>query len=163
VRRTGAVAPATFGATGRERTMKSDRELIERLKKVPLFEGLSDRELRDVEDRGRIVEHRAGHEIVQEGRETAAAFHLILEGTASVLQHGGVRSHLGPGDYFGEISLLDGKPRSATVKTESPVRTFALAATSFDPLLDKFPELSRKLLRGLCAHVRAMEADSASR
>ena len=141
--------------------MKQDRELLDRLKDVPLFEGLSERELRHVQDRGRVVEHRDGHEVVQEGRESAAAFHLILDGTASIVRGGAERARIGPGDYFGEISLLDGKPRSATVRADGPLRTFALASSNFEPLLDEYPELSRKLLRGLCAHVRAMEAASA--
>ena len=132
-------------------------ELLERLRSVPLFEGLSDRELRDVLARARVVEHPADGEIVEEGRG-GAGFHLILDGTASVVRGGQVRGTLGPGDYFGEISLIDGKPRSATIRAQSEVKTLSVPAWNFMPLLDAHPSMARKLLVGLCQHVRAMES-----
>ena len=98
--------------------MSDDR--LEQLRSVPLFAGLKDRELKDILGRTREVEHTGG-EIVEEGPK-GVGFHLILEGSAAVLQHGQVRRTLGPGDYFGEISMIDGKPRSATVRPEGPVR-----------------------------------------
>lgn len=135
----------------------ADKEMLERLRSVPLFEGLSDNELKDVLSRARVVEHEGDGEILEEG-QGAAGFHLILEGKVAVLQNGGIRRTLGPGDYFGEISLIDGKPRSATVRTEGPVRTLSLAAWNFAPLLDAHPSMARKLLIGLCEHLRAAEA-----
>lgn len=137
--------------------MKADRELLGMLRDVPLFEEMSDRELNAIANRGRIVDHKPGHEVVQEGGG-AVGFHLILEGKASVLRHNEVRGRLGPGNYFGEISLLDGKPRSATIRADEPVQTFAILAWEFSPLLDEHPQLSRKLLLGLCAHLRAAES-----
>lgn len=137
--------------------VKPDSELASKLKAVPLFEGLSDRELRDVIDKGRQVDHRQDHEIVQQGHEGAVGFHLILDGQASVIKNGATLKQFGPGDYFGEISLLDGKPRTATVRADSALRTFSVSAWDFRPLLDSHPQLSHKLLLGLCAHVRAAE------
>lgn len=137
----------------------ADKEMLERLRSVPLFEGLSDGELKDVLSRTRVVEHDDGGEILEEG-QGAAGFHLVLEGKVTVLQHGGVRRTLGPGDYFGEISLIDGKPRSATVRPDGPVKTLSLAAWNFAPLLDAHPSMARKLLLGLCEHLRAAEARS---
>lgn len=135
----------------------ADKDMLERLRAVPLFEGLSDSELKDVLGRTRVVEHEKGDEIVEEG-QGAVGFHLILDGEVAVLQNGGVRRTLGPGDYFGEISLIDGKPRSATIRPESTVRTLSLAAWNFAPLLDAHPSMARKLLLGLCEHLRAAEA-----
>ncbi len=137
----------------------TDPELVGRLRAVPLFEGLSDRELADVLARSRVVEHPAGGDIVEEGRG-AAGFHLILEGSATVVRGGQTRGTLGPGDYFGEISLIDGKPRSATIRTEGPVRTLSLPAWNFMPLLDAHPSMARKLLVGLCQHLRALESSA---
>jgi CRP/FNR family transcriptional regulator, cyclic AMP receptor protein len=138
----------------------ADKDMLERLRSVPLFEGLSDKELRDVLGRTRVVEHDGGDEILEEGHG-AVGFHLILDGTVTVLQGGGVRRTLGPGDYFGEISMIDGKPRSATVRPDGTVRTLSLAAWNFGPLLDAHPSMARKLLLGLCGHLRAAEARSA--
>ncbi len=135
----------------------ADGDLLERLRSVPLFEGLSDKELKDVIGQTRVIEHDADREIIEEGHGSAG-FHLILEGSVTVLQNGGVRRTLGPGDYFGEISLIDGKPRSATIRTDAPVRTLSLTAWSFAPLLDAHPSLARKMLLGLCGHLRAAEA-----
>jgi CRP/FNR family transcriptional regulator, cyclic AMP receptor protein len=137
--------------------MSDDR--LEQLRSVPLFAGLKDRELNYVLGRTREVDHTGG-EIVEEGTK-GVGFHLILEGTATVLQHGEVRRTLGPGDYFGEISLIDGKPRSASIRPEGHVRTLSLAAWNFEPLLEKHPLLAHELLLGLCAHVREAEARSA--
>jgi CRP-like cAMP-binding protein len=137
--------------------MSDDR--LEQLRSVPLFAGLKDRELKDVLGRAREVEHTGG-EIVEEGAK-GVGFHLILEGSVAVLQHGEVRRTLGPGDYFGEISMIDGKPRSATIRPEGTVRTLSLAAWNFEPLLEKHPKLAHELLLGLCAHVREAEARSA--
>lgn len=135
----------------------ADGDLLERLRSVPLFEGLSDKELKDVLGQTRVIEHDADREIIEEGHGSAG-FHLILDGSVTVLQNGGVRRTLGPGDYFGEISLIDGKPRSATIRTDAPVRTLSLTAWGFAPLLDAHPSLARKLLLGLCGHLRAAEA-----
>lgn len=134
----------------------ADGDMLGQLRTVPLFRGLSERELKDVVSRTRVVEHDPDGEIVEEGHG-AAGFHLILEGTVTVLQNGGVRRTLGPGDYFGEISLIDGKPRSATVRTDGPVRTLSLAAWNFAPLLEAHPSMARAMLVGLCEHLRAAE------
>jgi len=138
----------------------TDKEMLDRLGSVPLFEGLSDKELKDVLARTRVVHHDGGGEILEEGGD-AIGFHLILDGTATVLRGGGVRRTLGPGDYFGEISMIDGKPRSATVRHDGPVSTLSLAAWNFAPLLDAHPTMARKMLLGLCGHLRAAESETA--
>jgi CRP-like cAMP-binding protein len=137
--------------------MEQDSELASRLKEVPLFAGLSDRELRDVVDHGKVVQHSKGHEIVREGHQTSVGFHLILDGQATVLRGENVRHRMGPGEHFGEISLLDGKPRSVTVRAEEPLRTFSITSWAFQPLLDAHPKMAHGLLLGLCAQIRAME------
>jgi CRP/FNR family cyclic AMP-dependent transcriptional regulator len=138
--------------------MAQDQRL-ERLRAVPLFAGLKDKELKDILGATRELDHPPG-EILEEG-SGGVGFHLILDGTATVLQGGQVRRTLGPGDYFGEISLIDGKPRSATIRADGTLRTLSLTAWTFQPLLEKHPALNHELLLGLCAHVREAEARAA--
>jgi CRP-like cAMP-binding protein len=130
-------------------------ERLERLRAVPLFAGLKDRELKDVLGQTREVEHTGG-EIVEEGSK-GVGFHLILDGTATVLQGGEVRRTLGPGDYFGEISLIDGKPRSATVTAAEDLTTASIVSWEFEPLLLEEPQITKALLLVMCSRLRAAE------
>ncbi len=84
-------------------------------------------------------------------------FHLIASGTASVTVNGQSRPTLGPGDYFGEISLIDGKPRSATVVAEEVLLTYSLVAWDFNPVLQSEPSVALAMLQSLCARLRAIE------
>jgi CRP-like cAMP-binding protein len=93
---------------------------------------------------------------VEEGA-TGVGFHLIVEGEAEVLVGGMPRTTLRAGDYFGEMSLLDGGPRSATVRTVTPLRTLALTSWAFMPILDKNPSIARKLLQEMSKRLRTVE------
>lgn len=123
---------------------------------VPLFGGLSKQELKQVLASGREVEFGAGRDIVQES-DQARDFYLILSGQASVWVRGRRRQELGPGDHFGEISVLDGGPRSATVTAEGPVLALRLDRSNFLALLDKHGSIGRKLLVELSSRLRAAE------
>jgi len=128
--------------------------MVEALRAVPLFADLSRGDIKAVAEISHEVYHETGRAIVDEG-EAGAAFHLILEGSAEVSAGGRVLRVLGPGDYFGEISLIDGGPRTATVTTTTPTLTLAIPAWRFSQLLQSRPELARALLLGLCRAVRA--------
>lgn len=123
---------------------------------VPLFEGLTDKELRSIHAAGKEVDHAAGSTMVAEGDE-GLGFHLILDGQASVTVGGAKRASLGPGDYFGEMSLIDGGPRSATVTADTPVRALAITSWAFTPILNKNPEIARKMLLELSRRLRDLE------
>ena len=127
------------------------------LRKVDLFAGLSKRALDKVASKARAVEHPAAKEIATQG-QSGIGFHLLLTGTADVLVNGTVARHMVAGDYFGEISLIDGKPRSATVVTTSAATTLSLVAWDFTPLLDEEPELTKALLLATCKRLRDAEA-----
>jgi CRP/FNR family cyclic AMP-dependent transcriptional regulator len=128
------------------------------LARVPIFAGLSSRQLGRLADASRRTTHQAGHEIAREG-EGALALHIILDGTAEVSVHGTPRRELQAGDYFGEISLIDGKKRSATVTASSDLHTLAVPHGPFQKLLETEPGFAAGLLTLVCARLREAEAD----
>lgn len=135
----------------------SDDAVAEQLGRVYLFSELGKRQLHRLVGKGKVVEHPTGTEVVSEG-DTAFGFHLLLEGEAVVEVHGEARRTLHSGDYFGEIALIDGKPRSATVRTTTPVQAWAISRWNFTALLKDDNELAHGLLLGLCARLREVEA-----
>jgi CRP-like cAMP-binding protein len=127
---------------------------ITMLKLVPLFSGLSGREMKRLYESGRRMEIPRGREVVREG-EPGLGFHLILEGDAAVVVDGKIRRHLGPGDYFGEISMIDRGPVTATIAAETDLTTFSYSYSSFKSMVLAEPEIAQKLLVALCGVVRA--------
>lgn len=137
--------------------MTRDRELEEIIAGVDLFAGLSRGQLKHLAGAAHEVTHQAGRVVAAEG-QGALAFHLLLEGSASVSKDGRELRKLGPGDYFGEISMIDGKPRSATVTAIDPIKVVAIPHQDFEAVIDKDPDFARRLLRTLCARLREAEA-----
>jgi CRP/FNR family cyclic AMP-dependent transcriptional regulator len=133
---------------------RADRKLVEQLKMVPLFSGCSARELASLGRFLREVDFPAGRQIVQEGR-TGTGLHVIVEGETRVVVGDRTRRRLGPGAFFGEISLLDRGPRTATVIAETPVRTLALSSWNFRAALKEHPSMAVKMLEELASRVRS--------
>jgi CRP/FNR family transcriptional regulator, cyclic AMP receptor protein len=133
---------------------RADKKLVEQLKTVPLFSGCSTRELASLGRFLREVDFPAGRQIVQEGR-TGTGLHVIIEGETRVVVGDRTRRRLGPGEFFGEISLLDRGPRTATVVAETPVRTLALSAWNFRAALKEHPTMAVKMLEELASRVRS--------
>jgi CRP/FNR family transcriptional regulator, cyclic AMP receptor protein len=131
-----------------------DKELVERLKSVPLFSGCSARELGSLSQFLRVVEFPAGREIVKEGA-TGTGLHVLMDGQTKVVVRNRTRLRLGPGDFFGEISLLDRGPRTATVVAETPVRTLSLSSWNFRAALKEHPTMAIKMLEELAGRVRS--------
>jgi CRP/FNR family transcriptional regulator, cyclic AMP receptor protein len=127
------------------------------LSAVPLFQDLSKRELSEILAVAREVEFPAGIDIVSEGHQ-AVDFFLILDGEARVEVRGRRQGKkLRPGDYFGEVSVLDGGTRSATVTTETPVWALRLDRSRFLQVLDRHGSIGRKLLVEMSKRLRAAE------
>ena len=120
--------------------MAADPAVAAELAKIDLFSSLSKKALKRVASQSKLVHHPAGKHIADEG-ERGLGFHLITEGTASVRVGERARPDLGPGDYFGEISMIDGQPRSATVTASSALTTISIAAWDFKPILAEEPEV----------------------
>ncbi len=135
----------------------ANEEALKALAGVDLFQGLEQRELEQIAGVTREVTFEAGRKIVTEG-DKGVGFHLIREGTARVASGEREWGTLGAGDFFGEISLIDQGPRSATVTAETDVRTLSIASWDFMPVLDKSPTIARKLLVQLCRRLRAKES-----
>ena len=126
---------------------------VEAIKTVSLFSSLSDKDLQRVLEIAKEVTHEDGDAIVEED-QSGIGFHLITSGQAEASQAGTVLGTLGPGDYFGEMSLLDGKPRSATVTAKGQLRTLAIPSWNFNRLLDEHPQMMRSMLIALSDRIR---------
>lgn len=131
--------------------------LEDTLAAVDIFAGLSRRQIKKLVGAGKEVRSGSGKAIAMEGYG-ALAFHVILEGSAEVTRVGNPLRELGPGDYFGEISMIDGKPRSATVSATSEMTTFVIPHAQFAELVQRDAEMASALLLSLCGRLREAEA-----
>jgi CRP-like cAMP-binding protein len=134
-------------------------EIIEKLGSVPLFAGASKKELQAIASAVKEVDHDAGDVLATEG-QSGVGFFLIVDGTARVIVNGRTRGRMGPGDVFGEIAVLDGGPRSATVIAETHVKMLGLTPWVFKGLLAQYPSLTMKLLHVVAARLRAASASA---
>jgi CRP/FNR family cyclic AMP-dependent transcriptional regulator len=136
------------------RTNKSGRN--ELLKTIPIFSSCSRKELDGIASIVKEVEFPAGRVICKEG-ETGVGLHVVVEGETSVQIGGRTRRRLGPGAFFGEIALLDGGPRTATVVADTPVKTLSIAAWTFRSMIKTQPGLALKMLEETCRRLRTAE------
>ena len=127
--------------------------MAQRLAKVPMFSGCTKRELDAIARAVKEVQHPEGHVIAREG-DRGVGFFLITDGTAMVSVGGKARSRLGPGDFFGEIALLDRGPRTATVTSTSPIRLLGLTAWVFRGLIEEHPSIGLRLLEVVAERIR---------
>jgi len=145
----GSLAAPTPSRTGR-RAKAEDAELLAR---VPIFADLSKRHLRGIASVAGEARFGPGATIVQEGT-AGEAFHVILEGNAKVVIRGRTIARMGPGDFFGEIALLDGAPRTASVIAEMPLVTIRIYRQAFVKLLETEPSITVKILGEVARRVR---------
>ncbi len=133
------------------------RPSVETLKKVPLFSGLEDRDLERIADSFKERIYSAGDTIAGEG-QGGAGFFIIAEGTAYVTVHGEDRGKLGPGDYFGEIALIDEGARTATVTAETDMTCYAMTFWEFRPIVETDARIAWKLVQALAHKLREADA-----
>jgi len=134
------------------------REAVKLVGAVPLFEGLSRHELSQIARSAKEVTHRQGAVLAKEG-QSGLGFFMIMDGTAGVLVGDRAVGKLGSGDFFGEISLLDGGPRTATVTAETEVTTLGLTPWVFKRLIDSSPSIASKMLKVMAQRLRASSTD----
>jgi CRP-like cAMP-binding protein len=131
-------------------------DVAETLGRVPLFAGIKPKELRRLADRMAERTFPEGHTITTEG-EGGVGFFVIEGGNASVSIKGAIVRTLGPGDYFGEIALIDNGPRSATIVATTDLRCRGMTAWEFRPFVQEHPEVAWPLLETLVARLRESE------
>ena len=125
---------------------------VELLQRVPLFERCSKRELHEIAGLADELDVPAGRTLTTEGR-TGYEFVVIVDGTASVKRKGRTINTLRAGDFLGEIALVTGTPRTATVATTSQSRVLVLTARDFRRLLRDTPSIQLKVLEALAARL----------
>lgn len=121
--------------------------VAEELKRVPLFSGLSQRQLRQLAKN--FMERRvpAGALLAKQGEMSGVAFFVIAEGEAAVIVDGTHVDTIGPGDHFGELAMISERERAATVKALTPMRCHTIQFWHFRAFAKKNPEVTWKLLQ----------------
>ena len=121
---------------------------VELIRKVPLFAHVSKRELEQIAHIADEIDLREGKELTVEG-EPGREFFVLIEGTADVRRKGRRVNQMKDGDFFGEIALISGAPRTATVTATSPVRALVITDRDFRTLLKKSPAMQLRVLEAL--------------
>jgi CRP/FNR family transcriptional regulator, cyclic AMP receptor protein len=129
------------------------------LRSVPLFTGMTDAAIESVGGLAHEVQYAEGDQLVRQG-DQGDSFLVIVEGRARVVQDGDTLRDLGPGDYLGEIALIDGGPRTATVTAIAPIRALVVERSDFKRLIDDFSAVRFHVLTALTQRIRR-EAPSA--
>jgi len=124
-------------------------KLVDELRQVPLFSGLSQRQLRQLARSFKEREFRPGTSMVRQGEMSGVGFFVITGGEASVSVDGMEVAKLGPGDHFGELALISEQVRSATVTAEGPLQCLVMAFWDFRRFAKENPDVMWKLLQHL--------------
>ena len=129
---------------------------VEDLRAVPLFQGMTDRALGAVAELATQIDIADGTALTTEG-ENGDAFYMILEGVVRVSRAGKPVGDLGPGDFIGEISLIDGRPRTATTVAVGGVRALVVQRTEFLDLMERFSAVRLGVVMALTERIRTDE------
>jgi CRP-like cAMP-binding protein len=135
-------------------TLTRDRR-TELLAAAPLLAAVDADGLERIADRTIEVAFTPGHVIARQG-EVGTGFFMIVSGGAKVVRDGETIATLGPGDFFGELSVLDGQPRVAQVIAEGETTCLALATWDLEAVIDEQPSVGLALLRGLAGRLRTL-------
>ena len=134
------------------------RAPVDVLRHVPLFEGLEDKDLERLADRFQERSFSEGDSVVNEG-STGTSFFVIGEGNANVSIGGETRDTLGPGDYFGEIALVDEGVRSASITAATDLKSYFLTPWEFRPFVEEHPQVAWKLMQNLARRLQAAQTN----
>lgn len=132
---------------------------VELMRSVPLFIGLSEHELERLSSMADIVDLPKDRVILTQGQLGWEMF-VMISGSAHVERDGKSFGEVGPGEVLGEIALLDGGPRTATVTLSQPSRMLVLARREFQTMLDEFPEIRLRILETVARRLRSLDRDA---
>ena len=136
----------------------TQEERVSLLREVGLFQGVEEEGLAAVAAKATEIAFDAGRTIVRQG-EIGTGFFLIASGRANVVRDGRTLAELGPGQFFGELSLLDQQPRIAQVIAETPTECLALASWDFESILASQPGVALAILRGVARRLRSVSEE----
>ncbi len=140
--------------------MKAKRSAVEHLKAIALFSACTGKELELIGTTATQLRFPAGEVLAREGA-TGHEFIVIVDGTARVEIGGRTVATIGPGEFFGEIALLDGGPRTATIVAETDLVAEVIGQREFTMLVEGSPHLAKNLLIGLARRLRAADVQLA--
>ena len=129
-------------------------QTLEYLKEVPLFSNFSDKQLKSVIKTAKEKEYKAEETIVREGEMSKVGFYLILDGQVEVKRDGKSLSKLGSGQFFGEMAVLDEKPRSADVIATTHTKCLLVTNWDFKALIKTYPDMAMKVIAELATRLR---------
>ena len=136
----------------------AEASAVSQISKVPIFSGCSKRELAIIARASKMVSHKEGTVIAREGERGIGLF-LIVEGQCKISIGGKTKAKLGPGDFFGEVALLDGGPRTATVTAMTAVRLIGITGWVFRGLLMEHPSIALKTLEAVAGRLRSVSKE----
>jgi CRP-like cAMP-binding protein len=130
------------------------------LAKIPLFQGLDKKHLKRLGQSLKSRTFREGQRVTQEG-ETGVGFFVIVDGTAGVEVHGEARRNLGPGDHFGEIAMIAGGHRTATITALTDLQCLGMTQWEFKPFVAENPDASWSIMQTLAQRLTEVESQIA--
>ena len=133
-----------------------DSVIVDALSKSPFWSDLSKQDLKSIAKASKERKYESGDTIVKKG-EAGVGFYLILDGGVEIKSENTTLAKLGPGQFFGEMSLLDNQPRSADVITTMPSRCGIISCWSFKGVISDNPRIALKMLQEMARRLRSLD------
>jgi CRP-like cAMP-binding protein len=134
-------------------------EKLDLLQRIPIFSGFDRRRMERLGMLADEVFVPAGKVLMRQG-DSGSDMMVVVRGSVAVERDGNRLNTLGSGDFFGEIALVDGGPRTATVTTEEPTTLLVITHRDFHSMMDEFPEVAEQVMNALANRVRHLEPDA---
>ena len=134
-------------------------EKLDLLQRIPLFSGFDRRRMERLGMLADEVDVPAGKVLMRQG-ESGSDMMVVVRGSVAVERDGNRLNTLGPGDFFGEIALVDGGPRTATVTAAEASTLLVISHRDFHSMMDEFPEVAAQVMNALANRVRHLEPDA---